>query len=174
MDTSLPSITLIVAHDKKLCIGNNNDMLFRLKQDLQRFKELTMGKPIIMGRKTHESIGRPLPGRCNIIISRTLEDEMLGCQVCRNLDEAITCAKEYISQQGAGLQSPEIMIIGGGNVYRQALGLASKLLITQVEAEAPGDTYFPEYTADEWREEQTESYDDGGIPCTFKVLSRSL
>lgn len=171
-----PPLTLIVVHDKNLCIGKNNDLLFRLKKDLQRFKAMTMGKPIIMGRKTYESIGRPLPGRCNIIVSRTMEDNLSGCKVCSTLEEAIAYAIKNIidSERMSGKSNikREIMIIGGGDIYQQTLPLASKLLVTEVELAGEGDTYFPEYSGSEWREEQAEHYDDGGIPCVFKVLAR--
>lgn len=163
-----------------MCIGKNNKLLFRLKVDLRRFKKLTMGKPIIMGRKTYESIGKPLPGRCNIIVSRTLTDNLPDnlseCKVCQDLTEALDYAKQYIREHASKLDGDEvdkeIMIIGGGDIYRQTLPMATKLFITEVGVEEGGDTYFPKYAASQWREERSENYDDGGIPCVFRILSR--
>lgn len=163
----MTNLTLIVAHDKNLCIGNNNQLLFRLKEDLRRFKQHTMGKPIIMGRKTYESIGRPLPGRCNIVVSSTLTDNLPSIKVCGALEEAIAYAREHIQDNAS---AKEIMIIGGGDIYRQALPQATRLLITEVGREAEGDTYFPDYATGGWDEEEAESYNDDGIPCVFRTL----
>lgn len=136
-----PAISLIAAMDKKHAIGIGNHLPWHLPADLKRFKTLTMGKPIIMGRKTHESIGRPLPGRCNIVLTRNANFQAEGCEQYPSLDEAI------IAYAGV----PEIMIIGGDSVYRQALPRAQRLYLTLIEAAFDGDAWFPEYLVEEWQ-----------------------
>ncbi len=136
-----------------------------------------MGKPIIMGRKTYESIGKPLPGRCNIIVSRTLADDLPECKVCQDLTEALDYAKQYIRENASKLDEKgidkEIMIIGGGDIYRQTLPMATKLFITEVGVEEEGDTYFPEYEDDTWGEKKKgRQYNDGDTPCIFRELER--
>jgi len=128
-------ISLIVAHDKNRVIGYENKMPWHLPGDLQYFKEMTMGKPIIMGRKTFESIGRPLPGRRNIVISRNERYNADGIEVVSSLDEALQLTKDDV----------EVMIIGGEQIFRIALPLAQRLYITEIHNEFKGDTYFPEY-----------------------------
>lgn len=132
-------ISLIVAHDKNHVIGYENDMPWHLPGDLQYFKEMTMGKPIIMGRKTFESIGRPLPGRRNIVITRNESYAAEGIETVSSLDAALALVKDV----------PEIMIIGGAQIFEQSLALADKLYITLIDHEFKGDTYFPKY--DGWR-----------------------
>lgn len=132
-------ISLIVAHDKNHVIGYENDMPWHLPGDLQYFKEMTMGKPIIMGRKTFESIGRPLPGRRNIVITRNESYAAQGIETVPSLDTALALVKDV----------PEIMIIGGAQIFEQSLPLADKLYITLIDHEFKGDTFFPKY--DGWR-----------------------
>lgn len=126
-------ISLIVAHDNNRVIGYENAMPWHLPGDLQYFKEQTMGKPMIMGRKTFESIGRPLPGRRNIVITRNRDYEAEGIEVVYSLDEALQLA------QGA----EEIMIIGGQQIFTESLPIADRLYITHIDHEFVGDTYFP-------------------------------
>ncbi|MED3662339.1 type 3 dihydrofolate reductase [Ureibacillus sp. FSL K6-8385] len=133
-------ISLIVAHDKNRVIGYKNEMPWHLPGDLKYFKETTMGKPIIMGRKTFESIGRPLPGRRNIVITRNKGYHHDGIEVASSLDEALRLAGN------AG----EIMVIGGEQIFKLALPLADRLYVTHIDHEFVGDTYFPEY-GDEWK-----------------------
>jgi len=133
-------ISLIVAHDKNRVIGYNNQMPWHLPGDLQYFKETTMGKPLIMGRKTFESIGRPLPGRRNIVITRNKEYHHEGIEVASSLEEALKLAGN----------EKEIMVIGGEQIFKLALPIADRLYITQIYHEFKGDTYFPEY-GDEWK-----------------------
>jgi len=128
-------ISLIVAHDKNRVIGYENKMPWHLPGDLQYFKEMTMGKPIIMGRKTFESIGRPLPGRRNIVITRNRQYNSDGIETVPSLDEALMLTKN----------DEEVMIIGGEQIFRLALPLANRLYITQINAEFNGDTFFPSY-----------------------------
>ena len=128
-------ISLIVALDKNRVIGLNNSMPWHLPGELQYFKEMTMGKPIIMGRKTFESIGRPLPGRRNIVISRNPEYDAEGIELALSLDEAIKIAGDV----------EEIMIIGGQQIFTESLPLADRLYITEIDHEFEGDTFFPSY-----------------------------
>ncbi|MFA6391161.1 MAG: dihydrofolate reductase [Patescibacteria group bacterium] len=132
-------INIICALSENHAIGRNGKLLWSIPEDLARFKEITTGHPIIMGRKTHESIGRPLPNRTNIIISRNLKATKGGF-VSSSLENAI----EFASKQEGG---DEIFIIGGGEIYKQALPLADKLYLTVVKGDYDGDTFFPDYSA---------------------------
>ncbi|MEK4628840.1 type 3 dihydrofolate reductase [Solibacillus sp. FSL R7-0682] len=132
-------ISLIVAHDLNRVIGYENGMPWHLPSELQYFKKMTMGKPMIMGRKTFESIGRPLPGRRNIVITRNTNYSADGIEVVGSLDEALQLVQDV----------PEIMIIGGAQIFEQAMAIADKLYITLINHEFNGDTYFPQY--EEWQ-----------------------
>ena len=118
-------------------LGKDNKLLWHIPEDLKRFKALTTGHPIIMGRKTFESIGRPLPNRTNMVISRSKNIAIPEIITCASLEEAIVEAKKI---------DDEIFIIGGGQIYEQALPLADKLYLTLVHAEFEGDTFFPDYS----------------------------
>lgn len=137
--SSLKSITLIVATDLKGGIGLNNQLLWHLPDDLKRFKALTIGKAIIMGRKTFESIGKALPGRRNIVLSRDADLRIEGAEVFERLEDAIAACKEE-----------SICIIGGGEIYRLAFPFATHLSLTKVHTELHADTFFPEVTDSEW------------------------
>ena len=115
-------------------------MPWRLPSDLKRFKQLTLGKPVVMGRRTYQSIGKPLPGRPNIVVTRDTAFRPEGVIVARSLDEALAYARREAVQLGAA----EICIIGGGDIYRQTMAIADVLHVTRVEAEVEGDTRFPE------------------------------
>lgn len=128
-------ISLIVAYDKNRVMGYKNAMPWHLPGDLKYFKEQTMGKPMIMGRKTFESIGRPLPGRRNIVISRNPNYDGEGIELASSLDEAIALAGDV----------PEIMIIGGEQIFKLSLPIADKLYITHIDYEFEGDTFFPAF-----------------------------
>ena len=128
-------ISLIVAHDKNRVIGNDNKMPWHLPDDLQYFKEMTMGKPMIMGRKTFESIGRALPGRRNIVISRNKAYEAEGIELASTVEEALRLAGNV----------PEVMVIGGEQIFKTCLPMAERLYVTQINHAFEGDTYFPNY-----------------------------
>ena len=152
--------------DRNGLIGRDNELPWRLPADLKLFKSITMGKPIIMGRKTFESIGRPLPGRSNIVITTNADYEAAGCMVAGSLDDAIEQAAD----------AEEIMIIGGAALYEQALSIADRIYLTLVEAELQGDTWFPPLNTEEWRQAQCTSYDaDDKNPFaySFKILDRT-
>ena len=128
--------------------GRDGGLPWRLSTDLKRFKAETMGKPIVMGRKTHEGLGRPLPGRLNIVVTRDKAWRGEGVEVVHSLDEAIRLA----TARGRCLAgADEICIIGGGEIYAQALPLADRLDVTHVLASVDGDTFFPPIDPGEWR-----------------------
>lgn len=133
-------ISLIVAVDEQFGIGKHNQLLCPLPADLRHFKEITMSKPIIMGRKTFESIGKPLPGRQNIVLSRTA-CAYEGTITVRSLSEAITCCAT----------AEEIMIIGGAEIFQQALPLANRIYLTLIHHQFEADTFFPAINKKEWR-----------------------
>lgn len=134
-------ITLVAAMGRNRAIGLNGAMPWHLPGELQHFKAVTMGKPIIMGRKTWESIGRPLPGRQNIVISRNQDYPAIGYDRCDSLQQAIDIAR-----------GDEIMIIEGGQLYQQALPLATHMILTLVDFEPAADTFFPSWETAQWQE----------------------
>jgi dihydrofolate reductase len=159
------TISIIVAVAENQVIGYNNQLLWRLKEDLQRFKGLTMGHHIIMGRKTYESVGRPLPGRTNVIITRNKDFKADGCLMVGSLDEAIKVANS----------DSEVFIIGGGEIYNQSLPIADKIYLTRVHASFPGDTFFPELDLTEWVTESItkgKPVNDNELGYTFIDLVR--
>lgn len=139
-------IIIVVAVSRNGVIGREGDMPWRLPSDLKHFKAVTMGKPIVMGRKTFESIGRPLPGRANIVISRT-SGPIEGVEVVRSLDDAIALGRRRAVEAGADA----VAVVGGGEIYAQAMPLADALHVTHVEAEIEGDTRFPAIDPTLWR-----------------------
>lgn len=132
----------IAALDNKNCIGKNNQLAWHISEDLQHFKALTTGKAIIMGRKTFESLGRPLPNRHNIIITKNPNYQALGCAVVCSLEDAIKHAKTYAKQQN----QDEIFIIGGGQIYQNSLNLADILELTHVDLDIGGDAFYPDFS----------------------------
>ncbi|MTH96736.1 dihydrofolate reductase [Roseibium sp. RKSG952] len=149
MPSGKAEIFLIAAVARNGIIGADNDMPWKLSSDLRQFKALTMGKPVVMGRKTFLSFGgKPLPGRPHIIISRDLDYAPDGAEAARSLEAALARAQVLASQSGAD----EIAVIGGGQIYGQAIGLADRLEITEVLAEPAGDTRFPDIDPAVWQE----------------------
>jgi len=138
---------LVAALARNRVIGVGNRLPWRLPEDLARFKRLTMGAPVIMGRKTRESIGRPLPGRRNIVVTRERAATWEGCVVAHSLDEALALADD----------APEAFVIGGAELYAQALPRAAPLYLTLIDADYAGDAWFPEFDAAAWREVARES-----------------
>ncbi|WP_339143843.1 MULTISPECIES: type 3 dihydrofolate reductase [Pseudoalteromonas] len=140
-------ISMIAAMANNRVIGKDNDMPWHLPADLQHFKKVTLGKPVIMGRKTFESIGRPLPGRRNIVISRNLDYTKEGIEVVTSPEAALSAVED----------SDEIMIIGGGHIYDIFLPYAQRLYLTFIDLEVDGDTQFPDYEqVAEWEVLETE------------------
>jgi dihydrofolate reductase len=142
-------VSVMVAMDRRGLIGDERGLPWHLPRDLRRFRELTLGKPIIMGRTTHEHVGRPLPGRENIVLSRRPGLELPGCTVARSLEEALRCA---------AASAEEAFVIGGGEVYREALPRADRVCLTLVDGVFAGTTYFPreKMQAGRWVETRRE------------------
>jgi dihydrofolate reductase len=158
-------ISLIVAMDRNRLIGRGNALPWHLPADLAHFKSITMGKPIVMGRKTYESIGRPLPGRHNIVVSRNPDFSAPGCTVVASVDAALAAAGRV----------PEIMVIGGAQLYAEMLPRAQRIYLTRVEAAFEGDAWFPALDTAVWREcQRAEHAPDDRNPCpyVFLVLER--
>lgn len=153
-----PRLAVIVAAANNWVIGFQNAMPWYLPEELAHFKRTTLGKPIIMGRKTFESIGRPLPGRLNIVVSRNPDYTAAGVKTVASLEAAIKLANAQATLDGA----EEIMLIGGAQLYEQGLPLADKLYLTQVEAEPTGDAWFPAINWQDWQEESRTSYPSQG------------
>lgn len=140
------TVSLIAAVDEKRGLGKNNRLMWDIPQDLQRFKKLTWGHPIVMGRKTFESIGRPLPNRTNIIVTRDLNYEIPNTIVVHSLDEAIKFSKERSWSSQDDSSQNEIFIIGGGQIFEEAISLADKLYLTVVKGDYGADVFFPDYS----------------------------
>jgi len=158
-------LSMIVAHADNRVIGKNNDMPWHLPADLAYFKKTTLGKPIIMGRKTYESIGRPLPGRKNIVISRDVAYQAAGVEVVNSVEAALALVKDC----------EEVMVIGGGAIYQHCLVAAQRLYITHIDADIAGDTYFPEYDLNVWKKVASTlrpSDDKNPYPLDFSVYEK--
>lgn len=165
-------IALIVAHASDYAIGVQNALPWYIPEDLKFFKRVTMGKPIIMGRNTYESIGRPLPGRTNIVITRNAEWSAPGVKVVHSLADAIRLASDVALIDGAS----ECMIMGGGQIYQEAFPLVDRMYVTEVETEVPSaDVFFPKWNREDWQviEEAHLPYSAPERPaCCFRVLDR--
>lgn len=159
-------ISLIVAHDPNRVIGFENKMPWHIPGDLAYFKEKTMGKAMVMGRKTFESIGRILPGRKNIIVTRNADYKVEGAEVVTNLAEAIEMASEH---------HEEVMVIGGEQIFRAILPTADRLYVTLIQQHFEGDTYFPPY-GDEWMlvETTNDMKTPDGISYVYLVYERRV
>ena len=131
------NVSLIAALTRNRGLGFKGDLLYRIPEDLKRFKTLTMGCPIIMGRKTYESIGRPLPGRLNIVVTRNSDVSFDGCTVAHDLESSLS--------QARFMKPREIFVIGGAQLYGEAMPFATKLYLTLIDAEKEADAFFPEY-----------------------------
>lgn len=147
-------LALIAAYAQNRVVGIDNKLPWHLPEDLKYFKRCTSGKAIIMGRKTFDSIGRPLPNRTNIVISRNPEFEVEGVKVVNTLDEAIELAKAVNEVNGID----EIMVIGGAAIYELTLPIADRLYLTHVHAKVEGDAYFPEVDFSNWHEVERADY----------------
>lgn len=159
-------LSLICAMDENMVIGKNNSLPWHLPEDLKYFKRTTMGKCIIMGRKTYESIGRPLPGRTNIIVTRSRDYEVENARVVDCLTDAIELAETVSYIDGA----EEAFIIGGAELYRHALPFVDRMHLTMVHAEVEGDTYFPDFDVAEWQEVSKEHFDpDEANPYAYSI-----
>lgn len=158
-------LSIVVAMDRNRLIGRGNALPWRLPADLKHFKAVTLGKPIIMGRKTYESIGRPLPGRTNIVVSRDPGYAARGCAVVRSVEAALAAASE----------AAEIMLIGGAQLYAELLPRTQRIYLTRIDADFQGDAWFPELVPADWRElERSDHAPDerNPYPYSFVLLER--
>lgn len=156
-----PIITLIAAFDQSLAIGRKNDLPWRLPEDLKRFKALTLGKPLLMGRKTAQSLGRALPGRLNLVLTRSGSVPFDGMHAVGTIESALEIANE----------APELMVIGGGDIYALALPRANRLHITEVETMTEGaDAFFPHFDRSQWLETARTRWDLDGHDHPFSFV----
>ncbi len=154
----MTTLTLIVARARNGVIGRDNQLPWRLPEDLAFFKRTTMGAPIIMGRKTHESIGRALPGRRNIVVTRDATKQFAGCDTVTSLEAALALAAQD--------DAPQAFLIGGAQLYEHGFELAHKLVVTEIDADFEGDAHFPAPDAAQWQESARETM-HAGAPNDF-------
>ena len=155
----MSKLSIIVATDKRGGIGINNQLPWHLPEDLQHFKNTTSGFPIIMGRKTYDSIGRPLPKRRNIVISRNSEWNQAGVETVNSLQQAVHL-----------LQGAEAFVIGGAQIYSQALEYADRLIVTEIQAEYQCDAFFPEIAPHLWHESSREHYHSNNGNLAYDIV----
>ncbi len=158
-------LSLIAAMGNDRVIGIENRLPWRLPADMKHFRALTMGKPVLMGRKTFDSIGKPLPGRTNIVVTQDRNFQPTGVSVAHSIDEALA----------AGAGAEEIMVIGGASFYAQLLPRAQRLYITEIHHTFPGDAFFPAWNPAEWREIRRDDHapdNDNPYPYSFVTLAR--
>lgn len=171
MKTLLP-LSLIVACAENHVIGIDNSMPWHLPGDFKYFKATTLGKPIIMGRKTWDSLGRPLPGRLNLVVSRQPGLELAGAEVFASLEDALVRADQWAREQGVD----ELMLIGGAQLYGQALeqGLVSRMYVTRVELSPKGDAWFPDFDRKQWTLLSSQAQAEEGKPLYhFEVWDKA-
>lgn len=158
-------MNIIVAVAKNNAIGKNNNLLWHIKEDLVYFKKTTLSATVVMGRKTFESIGKPLPGRRNVVVSKTM-NEIEGIEIFRSIDQALDSCSS----------NEEVFIIGGGEIYKQSISLVQRIFLTIVDVNIPdADTFFPELDMSQWREVFREDHSRGVSfehPFSFIVLDR--
>jgi dihydrofolate reductase len=160
-------VSIIAAMDRKRGIGVGNKLPWRLSADMKKFRELTMGHHIIVGRKTFESIGRPLPGRRMIVVTRDRNFKAEGCDIAHSVEDAIELAR--------GRGESEVFICGGAEIYAQTIGVADRLYLTLVDAEIAADTFFPDFDESEWSERESfylPADEKNQYPFTFRLLVR--
>lgn len=167
------TVALIAAAASNGVIGRNNELPWHLPQDLKYFKSVTLGKPVIMGRKTYDSIGRALPGRQNIVVTRQADWQApAGITRAGSVPEALQAARQALSAKG-GEAEHEIMVMGGSEIYRDSLSFAHRIYLTRVEIEVKGDAYFPDLSAERWRlVSETPGDSEAPIPHSFCIYER--
>ncbi len=164
-------IAVIAAVAENGVVGRDNQLPWQLPGDLPYFRRMTMGKPVVMGRKTWDSIGQPLPGRTNIVISRQQGLELEGARVVDTMEEALALAEAVAEIDGV----TELMVIGGAEIYALALPLAQRLYLTEVHAQVTGDARFPDWDRSEWRESSRDRHvagDSNPYDYSFVVYER--
>lgn len=162
-------LAMIAAVAANGVIGRNNTLPWHLPEDLRYFRQVTLGKPVVMGRRTFESIGRPLPGRDNIVVSAGLTPVPAGISICASPELAVARARRSAEKSGAS----EVMLIGGEQLYRWAMPIARRIYLTLIHAEVDGDAFFPEWEKNCWRESQRRNLiSSAGLPYSLLVLDR--
>jgi dihydrofolate reductase len=157
-------LSVIAALARNRVIGRDNDLPWHLPEDLKRFRTLTMGHHIVMGRKTYESLGRLLPGRTTVIVTRNPDYNVPGAIVVHSLAAAVAACGD----------DPEIFLIGGAELYQQSLALAGRLYLTEIDAEFEGDAWFPQFSAADWQETARESHVSAeGLPFSYVTYEAS-
>ena len=157
-----PVISIIVAIGNNWVVGINNKLPWDLPADMEHFRRLTVGKPIIMGQKTFESIGKPLPGRTNIVLTLDKDFHPQGCTISHSIEEAVEAAKDF----------EEVMICGGVSIYKQFLPLADRMYLTRIEGDFEGDAFFPEFNWGDWKEvERVEHLADENNPYKYSFIT---
>lgn len=158
-----PKISIIAAVGRNRELGKDNKLLWRISEDLKHFKKITENHAVIMGQKTYDSIGKPLPNRLNVVLSKVTALEIPGVAICNNIEDAIAIAADY---------SDEIFVIGGGSVYAQFIDKTQKLYLTFIDAEAPADTFFPEY--DKFKiTKKSKWFEENNLKYQFVDLEKS-
>lgn len=160
-----PIISIIVAIGRNWAIGKDNKLPWNLPSDMEHFRQVTLGKPVIVGQKTLESIGGPLPGRINIVLTLDKEYRAAGCQVAHSIEEALDKVRDF----------PEVMIIGGVSIYKQFLPLADRMYLTLIEGDFEADAFFPEFDWADWQEvkrEECEPDEKNPYKYAFVTLER--
>lgn len=159
----MTKLSIIVAVAKNRVIGINNTLPWHLPEDLKRFRALTMGHHIIMGRKTYESLGRLLPGRTTVIVTRNKDYKVEGALVANSLEAAITLCKD----------DDEIFLIGGAELYQDGLKFSDKLYITELDLQVDGDAHFPQYPAEQWQQVSREAHtSEQGLSFSYVTYQR--
>jgi dihydrofolate reductase len=161
-------ISMVVAMGENRVIGRDGGLPWHIPGDLKLFKQTTMGKPIIMGRKTWESLGQPLPGRPHVVITRDRNYKTTEANVVHNLNQALSVAKGL----AVALKEEEIMIIGGADIYRLAMAKAKRLYLTEVALSPMGDAFFPDFDVDQWQEMSRTTYPSSNGAASYSLVIR--
>jgi dihydrofolate reductase len=167
-----PKIAMALAMDVNRLIGKDGDMPWKIPGELAHFKAITLGKPVIMGRKTFDSIGRPLPGRLNIVVTRDNRWNAEGVLVTHSLEQALNKGRDRAVEDGVD----EVFVIGGAGLCRDAMPVTERFYLTRVDKAYEGDTWLDSFNEDEWKEVQRrtpQTSDTGGIPIHYCVLERA-
>ena len=166
-------VSIIVAMSENRVIGKDNQLPWRISADMKYFKQITMGRPVVMGRKTFESIGRPLPGRKNIVVTRQASWRHDDITIFYNVEEAL----DFAIGEAQRDNQDEVMVIGGSEIYRQVLPICDKLYVTRVHAQIDGDAFFPNFEGSNWRlsfQQIVEPLGNDQYTCSFMVYDKLL
>ena len=170
-------ISLIVAMAENRAIGLDGGMPWRISEDLKFFKAVTMGHPILMGRKTYEAIGGALAGRTNIVITRNRDFQAADAEIAHDLEDALTQGMALEELWGEDDVADEVFVIGGAEIYAQALGRAGRIYMTEIKDTPPGDAFFPDFDKTAWRETDRQDRapeSEGGPAYSFVILDRRI